>query len=145
MGLDRIFEGSWPSCSLPLPATSSSFPASPPSSGAPKKEVYFMAIIDILTPYDAKKKAAHAAKTVKHGVSAPCPRPDSVGGPQAPRKSAFRPPALRRHSPPPLRAGSRKSSLLVAWCSRCHLHPTPGWYAQLVFPFVLWPSGLRAC
>lgn len=28
-----------------------------------------MAIIDILTPYDAKKKAAHAAKTVKHGVS----------------------------------------------------------------------------
>lgn len=39
------------------------------SLGAPKKEVYFMAIIDILTPYDAKKKAAHAAKTVKHGVS----------------------------------------------------------------------------
>lgn len=27
-----------------------------------------MAIIDILTPYDTKKKAAHAAKTVKHGV-----------------------------------------------------------------------------
>ncbi|XP_040857180.1 phosphatidylinositol 5-phosphate 4-kinase type-2 beta isoform X4 [Ochotona curzoniae] len=37
---------------------------------APKKEVYFMAIIDILTPYDAKKKAAHAAKTVKHGAGA---------------------------------------------------------------------------
>ncbi|NXW78697.1 PI42B kinase, partial [Hirundo rustica] len=34
---------------------------------APRKEVYFMAIIDILTPYDTKKKAAHAAKTVKHG------------------------------------------------------------------------------
>ncbi|KAI4832761.1 hypothetical protein KUCAC02_015711 [Chaenocephalus aceratus] len=34
---------------------------------AVKKEVYFMAIIDILTHYDAKKKAAHAAKTVKHG------------------------------------------------------------------------------
>lgn len=36
-----------------------------------------MAIIDILTHYDAKKKAAHAAKTVKHGVSTdsctPCP------------------------------------------------------------------------
>lgn len=30
-----------------------------------------MAIIDILTHYDAKKKAAHAAKTVKHGVSIP--------------------------------------------------------------------------
>ncbi|XP_015680868.1 phosphatidylinositol 5-phosphate 4-kinase type-2 beta [Protobothrops mucrosquamatus] len=38
--------------------------------GAPKKEVYFMAIIDILTPYDTKKKAAHAAKTVKHGAGA---------------------------------------------------------------------------
>uniref|UniRef100_A0AAY3ZVJ2 Phosphatidylinositol 5-phosphate 4-kinase type-2 alpha n=1 Tax=Denticeps clupeoides TaxID=299321 RepID=A0AAY3ZVJ2_9TELE len=37
---------------------------------APKKEVYFMAVIDILTPYDAKKKAAHAAKTVKHGAGA---------------------------------------------------------------------------
>ncbi|GAB1285998.1 Phosphatidylinositol 5-phosphate 4-kinase type-2 alpha [Apodemus speciosus] len=35
---------------------------------APRKEVYFMAIIDILTHYDAKKKAAHAAKTVKHGL-----------------------------------------------------------------------------
>jgi hypothetical protein len=39
------------------------------SLAAVKKEVYFMAIIDILTHYDAKKKAAHAAKTVKHGVS----------------------------------------------------------------------------
>jgi len=27
-----------------------------------------MAVIDILQHYDAKKKAAHAAKTVKHGV-----------------------------------------------------------------------------
>ncbi|XP_069770720.1 phosphatidylinositol 5-phosphate 4-kinase type-2 alpha isoform X2 [Narcine bancroftii] len=32
-----------------------------------RKEVYFLGIIDILTHYDAKKKAAHAAKTVKHG------------------------------------------------------------------------------
>ncbi|XP_043911227.1 phosphatidylinositol 5-phosphate 4-kinase type-2 beta [Protopterus annectens] len=37
---------------------------------ASRKEVYFMAIIDILTPYDTKKKAAHAAKTVKHGAGA---------------------------------------------------------------------------
>ncbi|KTF71168.1 hypothetical protein cypCar_00048252, partial [Cyprinus carpio] len=37
---------------------------------SPRKEVYFMAVIDILQHYDAKKKAAHAAKTVKHGVSA---------------------------------------------------------------------------
>ncbi|EHB09675.1 Phosphatidylinositol-5-phosphate 4-kinase type-2 beta, partial [Heterocephalus glaber] len=42
----------------------------PHGASAPKKEVYFMAIIDILTPYDAKKKAAHAAKTVKHGAGA---------------------------------------------------------------------------
>lgn len=41
----------------------------PPFADSPRKEVYFMAIIDILTHYDAKKKAAHAAKTVKHGVS----------------------------------------------------------------------------
>lgn len=40
-----------------------------PFADAPRKEIYFMAIIDILTHYDAKKKAAHAAKTVKHGVS----------------------------------------------------------------------------
>lgn len=32
-----------------------------------------MGLIDILTQYDAKKKAAHAAKTVKHGVSFPEP------------------------------------------------------------------------
>lgn len=32
-----------------------------------------MGLIDILTQYDAKKKAAHAAKTVKHGVSFPKP------------------------------------------------------------------------
>uniref|UniRef100_A0A673ZKP8 1-phosphatidylinositol-5-phosphate 4-kinase n=1 Tax=Salmo trutta TaxID=8032 RepID=A0A673ZKP8_SALTR len=40
------------------------------NDSAVKKEVYFMAIIDILTHYDAKKKAAHAAKTVKHGAGA---------------------------------------------------------------------------
>lgn len=27
-----------------------------------------MGLIDVLTQYDTKKKAAHAAKTVKHGV-----------------------------------------------------------------------------
>ena len=30
-----------------------------------------MGLIDVLTQYDTKKKAAHAAKTVKHGVSRP--------------------------------------------------------------------------
>ena len=32
-----------------------------------------MGLIDVLTQYDARKKAAHAAKTVKHGVRPPCP------------------------------------------------------------------------
>ena len=27
-----------------------------------------MGLIDVLTQYDTRKKAAHAAKTVKHGV-----------------------------------------------------------------------------
>ncbi|XP_067882937.1 LOW QUALITY PROTEIN: phosphatidylinositol 5-phosphate 4-kinase type-2 gamma-like [Heterodontus francisci] len=40
------------------------------SDAAPRKEVYFMGLIDILTQYDTKKKAAHAAKTVKHGAGA---------------------------------------------------------------------------
>uniref|UniRef100_A0A4W5KJ88 Phosphatidylinositol 5-phosphate 4-kinase type-2 gamma n=1 Tax=Hucho hucho TaxID=62062 RepID=A0A4W5KJ88_9TELE len=34
------------------------------------REVYFMGLIDVLTHYDTKKKAAHAAKTVKHGSGA---------------------------------------------------------------------------
>lgn len=36
--------------------------------GAPRREVYFLGLIDVLTQYDTKKKAAHAAKAVKHGV-----------------------------------------------------------------------------
>lgn len=42
------------------------------SSGALQREVYFMGLINVLTHYDTKKKAAHAAKTVKHGVSDTC-------------------------------------------------------------------------
>lgn len=38
--------------------------------GAPRREVYFMGLIDVLTHYDTKKKAAHAAKAVKHGTGA---------------------------------------------------------------------------
>lgn len=40
----------------------------PSPSGAPQREVYFMGLIDVLTQYDTRKKAAHAAKAVKHGV-----------------------------------------------------------------------------
>ncbi|XP_010741771.2 phosphatidylinositol 5-phosphate 4-kinase type-2 gamma [Larimichthys crocea] len=40
------------------------------SVGAPHREVYFMGLIDVLTQYDTKKKAAHAAKAVKHGAGA---------------------------------------------------------------------------
>uniref|UniRef100_A0A674NSG0 Phosphatidylinositol 5-phosphate 4-kinase type-2 gamma n=1 Tax=Takifugu rubripes TaxID=31033 RepID=A0A674NSG0_TAKRU len=36
--------------------------------GAPRREVYFLGLIDVLTQYDTKKKAAHAAKAVKHGA-----------------------------------------------------------------------------
>ncbi|XP_068598148.1 phosphatidylinositol 5-phosphate 4-kinase type-2 gamma-like [Brachionichthys hirsutus] len=38
--------------------------------GAPQREVYVMGLIDVLTQYDTKKKAAHAAKAVKHGAGA---------------------------------------------------------------------------
>lgn len=37
---------------------------------APKKEVYFMALVDVLTHYGVKKRTAQAAKTVKHGAGA---------------------------------------------------------------------------
>ncbi|XP_029287539.1 phosphatidylinositol 5-phosphate 4-kinase type-2 gamma-like [Cottoperca gobio] len=40
------------------------------AEGAPQREVYFMGLIDMLTQYDTKKKAAHAAKAVKHGAGA---------------------------------------------------------------------------
>lgn len=35
--------------------------------GAPVKEIYFLALIDVLTHYGVKKQAAKAAKTVKYG------------------------------------------------------------------------------
>uniref|UniRef100_A0A8C7S5W5 Phosphatidylinositol 5-phosphate 4-kinase type-2 gamma n=1 Tax=Oncorhynchus mykiss TaxID=8022 RepID=A0A8C7S5W5_ONCMY len=41
-----------------------------PENGLAQREVYFMGLIDVLTQYDTKKKAAHAAKTVKHGAGA---------------------------------------------------------------------------
>ncbi|KAL1115556.1 hypothetical protein AAG570_005846 [Ranatra chinensis] len=38
-------------------------------SDAPVKEIYFLAIIDVLTHYGVKKQAAKAAKTVKYGAN----------------------------------------------------------------------------
>ncbi|XP_050418652.1 phosphatidylinositol 5-phosphate 4-kinase type-2 alpha [Patella vulgata] len=40
------------------------------SESCPRREVYFMAMIDILTKYGMKKRTAQAAKTVKHGAGA---------------------------------------------------------------------------
>uniref|UniRef100_A0A8C2CZP9 Phosphatidylinositol 5-phosphate 4-kinase type-2 gamma n=1 Tax=Cyprinus carpio TaxID=7962 RepID=A0A8C2CZP9_CYPCA len=40
------------------------------AAGSTHREVYFMGLINILSQYDTKKKAAHAAKTVKHGAGA---------------------------------------------------------------------------
>lgn len=41
--------------------------AVPSCEGAPVKEIYFLALIDVLTHYGVKKQAAKAAKTVKYG------------------------------------------------------------------------------
>lgn len=38
-----------------------------PSASEEKKEIYFMALIDILTQYGLKKRSANVAKTVKYG------------------------------------------------------------------------------
>ncbi|XP_063218948.1 phosphatidylinositol 5-phosphate 4-kinase type-2 alpha [Bacillus rossius redtenbacheri] len=43
--------------------------AVPSSDNAPWKEIYFLAIIDVLTHYGVKKQAAKAAKTVKYGAN----------------------------------------------------------------------------
>jgi len=36
----------------------------------PRNEIYFLALVDILTHYGVKKRTAQAAKTVKHGAGA---------------------------------------------------------------------------
>jgi len=35
-----------------------------------RREIYFMALIDVLTVYGVKKRTAQAAKTMKHGAGA---------------------------------------------------------------------------
>ncbi|CAG7826666.1 unnamed protein product, partial [Allacma fusca] len=41
--------------------------AIPSYPNAPRREIYFLAVIDVLTHYGVKKQAAKAAKTVKYG------------------------------------------------------------------------------
>lgn len=50
-------------------------------SESSRKEIYFLAMIDILTKYGVKKRTAQAAKTVKHGAGAEIStvRPDQYG------------------------------------------------------------------
>ncbi|XP_078483278.1 phosphatidylinositol 5-phosphate 4-kinase type-2 alpha isoform X2 [Ciona intestinalis] len=50
--------------------TQDSFYAVKSAPDSPKSAVYYMGLIDILTHYDTKKKAAHAVKTAKHGAGA---------------------------------------------------------------------------
>lgn len=40
------------------------------SEDCPRREIYFLAMIDILTRYGVKKRTAQAAKTMKHGTNA---------------------------------------------------------------------------
>lgn len=40
------------------------------SEESPRREIYFLAMIDILTKYGVKKRTAQAAKTMKHGANA---------------------------------------------------------------------------
>lgn len=40
------------------------------TESAPSKELYFVGLIDVLTKYNASKRAAHTAKTMKHGAGA---------------------------------------------------------------------------
>lgn len=40
------------------------------ASECPRREIYFIALIDVLTNYGVKKRTAQAAKTMKHGAGA---------------------------------------------------------------------------
>ena len=43
--------------------------AIPARNTSPRREIYFLALVDVLTHYGVKKQAAKVAKTVKYGSS----------------------------------------------------------------------------
>lgn len=64
----QCLDESYPSCMTSMIPNPESFAI--PGIHETKHEIYYIGIIDVLSYYGTSKKAAHAAKTVKHGANA---------------------------------------------------------------------------